>query len=52
MEPQKTEVLHIRIPTEVMRKVREVAKREERTHAFIVNRVLREWSKNGRKESK
>lgn len=46
METQaKTEVVHIRIPVDLMKKIKRVAKREDRTHSQQILRALKEWAK-------
>lgn len=46
METQaKSEVVHLRLPVEVIKRVREIAKREERTQANVMIRALREGLK-------
>jgi len=42
---KKTEVIKIRIDTEIYKKVKKIAKKEDRKYGAQINRILKDWAK-------
>jgi len=44
----KTEVIKIRVDTEVYSKIKKVADKEDRKYSAQINRILKDWAKKGK----